>query len=171
MKKNKLIWIVVIILWIFWVIFFNSKFNNNSSSITNNNNSPQEIVKNENSTITQNSTWETNNKSKSLIVYYSETSNTKTVADEIQKQTQSDILKVEAVKTYPKPYKELISVALDELNRNVYPEIKTTISNLKDYDTVYIWYPIRRSHIPRPLATFLRDNNMSEKKNNNFLYT
>ena len=43
------------------------------------------------------------------------------------------------------------------------PEIKTTVDNLDEYDTIYIGYPIWWGTMPMAMFTFIENNNLDGK--------
>ena len=56
---------------------------------------------------------------------------------------------------YPMTYKELTDVAKEEQNQNARPEIKDTLQNFEQYDTIYLGYPIWWGDLPMICYTFL----------------
>lgn len=84
----------------------------------------------------------TESDSKSLVVYFSKTGTTERIANEIKDITGSDIVKIETVTPYPEDYNETVEIAQKEKTEKARPEIKTTVNNLDQYDTIYLGYPI-----------------------------
>ena len=113
--------------------------------------------------------------SKALVVYFSRTGeqyevgviekgNTAIVADMIAEQTNADSFEILPKKdNYPTTYKELTDVAKEEQNNNARPEIKDSISNFDQYDTVYLGYPIWWGDLPMICYTFLESYDFSGK--------
>ena len=82
--------------------------------------------------------------------------NTQYVANLIQEHTGADIFRIEPIKEYNvSDHQALIDDAKEEQNNNTRPEIKDTIDNFNDYDTIFIGYPIWWSDLPQILYTFL----------------
>lgn len=79
---------------------------------------------------------------KSLVVYFSRTGNTKAVAEEIQSLTGSDLVELTTVVPYPSSYDECLAQAQEEQANNARPELSTVVSNMSEYGTVYVGYPI-----------------------------
>ena len=104
--------------------------------------------------------------SKSIVVYFSRTGeqygvgviekgNTAIVADMIVEQTGADSFEIlPKADNYPMTYKELTDVAKEEQNQNARPEIKDTIQDFDQYDTVYLGYPIWWGDLPMICYTF-----------------
>ena len=111
---------------------------------------------------------------KTLIVYYSFTNNTHTIATELQSQTGADLLRIEpaeedldyAANNYA------IGSALIQAIRNApddaasYPAIKPTNINPADYDTIIIGAPLWWSNMAAPLQTFLFQHGSQMKGKN-----
>ena len=91
---------------------------------------------------------------KSLVVYFSHSGNTAYVANEIKKQTGSDIVELVACKAYPKEYKTCTEVALKEKRDRARPHIKYEIE-VSSYDTIYLGYPNWWSSAPMIVFSFL----------------
>lgn len=103
-------------------------------------------------------------KGKTLVLYYSQTGATKSVAEELQRQLGCDIDSIVAVTPYDGDYQATIQRWLQEKNDSVKVEIKPIASNLDDYDTIFLGYPIWGGTYALPMATFLADNNLEGKK-------
>ena len=111
----------------------------------------------------------------SVVVYFSRTGeqyevgviekgNTAIVADAIVEQTGSDSFEIlPKSDNYPVTYKELTDVAKEEQNQNARPEIKDTVQNFEQYDTIYLGYPIWWGDLPMICYTFLESYDFSGK--------
>lgn len=111
---------------------------------------------------------------KILVAYFSRTGeeygvgvitkgNTAVVADAIAEITGADKFEIKTVKAYPQAYRETTDVAKKEQQDNARPEIVGKPENLKDYDTVFLGYPIWWSDLPMAVYTFLENNDFSGK--------
>jgi flavodoxin len=61
---------------------------------------------------------------KKLVLYYSETGSTKTVAEELQKQLNADIEAIEAVKPYSGNFQETMQRGQREMQSGETPALK-----------------------------------------------
>lgn len=103
---------------------------------------------------------------KSVIVYYSFTNNTHTIALELQSQTNADILRIEPAEEgidYAANNYAIGSALIQAIRNNPdraasYPEIKPVDVNLAVYDTVFVGAPLWWSNMAAPLQTFLFHN-------------
>ena len=90
--------------------------------------------------------------------------NTQYVANLIQEHTGADMFRIEAVKQYnTSDHQALIADAQEEQRQDARPEIKDTIQNFEDYDTIFIGYPIWWSDLPQILYTFLESYDFTGK--------
>lgn len=101
---------------------------------------------------------------KALVLYYSETGTTKTVAQEIQKQLNADIESIEAVKPYSGNFQETMQRGQREMQSGETPALKPLKSKIADYDVVFIGYPIWFGTYAMPIATLIKENDFAGKK-------
>lgn len=101
---------------------------------------------------------------KTLVLFYSQTGATRAVAEELQRQLGCDIDSIVCVNPYDGDYGQTIARWMQERNDSVKVEIKPISSNLDEYDTVFLGYPIWGGTYALPLASFLADNGLDGKK-------
>lgn len=80
--------------------------------------------------------------------------NTEYAAKLIKDNTGADIYRIEPKNPYTTNHSDLVSLAKEEQEKDVRPEIKNKISNFDDYDIIYVGYPIWWSDMPQILYTF-----------------
>lgn len=94
-----------------------------------------------------------------LIVYYSLSGNTRSVATGICHQTGGTLLEVKTSTPYPGEYNEILAVARQEIsaidNDGVYPHIETLAANFSSYDIVFICTPLWHGRMATPMQSFL----------------
>lgn len=100
---------------------------------------------------------------KALVLYYSQTGTTKTVAEELQKQLGADIERIEAVKPYSGDFQATIQRGGEELRNGTVPEITPIKSNLAKYEVIFIGYPIWFGTYAMPIATLVKQNDFAGK--------
>ena len=100
---------------------------------------------------------------KSLVLYYSETGTTKTVAQELQKQLGADIESIEAVEPYTGNFQETIQRGQREMQSGETPAIKPLQKKIADYDIVFLGYPIWFGTYAMPIATLVKQNDFAGK--------
>ena len=98
-----------------------------------------------------------------LIVYFSQTGNTETVANIIHDNVGGDIVKLETTEAYPSDYDELVDYAQQEQQGDARPELSTVIENIEQYDTIFLGYPNWWGDMPMAIYTFLDTHDLSGK--------
>ena len=98
-----------------------------------------------------------------LIVYFSQTGNTETVANIIHDNVGGDIVKLETTEAYPSDYDELVDYAQQEQQEDARPELSTVIENIEQYDTIFLGYPNWGGDMPMAIYTFLDTYDLSGK--------
>ena len=98
-----------------------------------------------------------------LIVYYSYTSHTKKIAEDIQKQLQCDILELKPVKAYV-DYDTVVAQEQNNESAKKTPEIENKNLDLSKYDEIILGTPVWWYTIAPVVRTFLKENDLSNKK-------
>ena len=102
-------------------------------------------------------------KQKVLVLYYSQTGTTQTLAEELQKQLDADIERIEAVVPYDGDFQATIERSGEEMKSGEVPEINPIQANLADYDVIFIGYPIWFGTYAMPIATLVKENDFAGK--------
>lgn len=100
---------------------------------------------------------------KKLVLYYSQTSNTKAVAQEFATRLNADIDEILAVEPYNGDFKATIERAAKEREEGVTPDILPLNVEVKDYDIIFLGYPIWFGTYAPPVATFLERTDLQGK--------
>ena len=106
---------------------------------------------------------QTKQTSKVLVLYYSQTSNTKAVATEIAKRLNADIEEIVLVEPYDTAFQATIDRCKADREKGILPEIKPLKSNVADYDWIFIGYPIWFGTYAPPIASLLENVDLSDK--------
>ena len=101
---------------------------------------------------------------KVLVLYYSQTQNTKLVADEIAGRLNADIEEIVAVNPYDGDFEATIQRCIQERQEGVTPEIKPLKADVSKYDVIFIGYPVWFGTYAPPVITFLNNVDLSGKK-------
>lgn len=101
---------------------------------------------------------------KVLVLYYSQTSNTKAVAQEIANKLNADIEEVVAVNPYDGDFKATIDRCMKEREKSITPKIKPVKANIAKYDVIFLGYPIWFGTYAPPIAAWLNKVDLSGKK-------
>lgn len=89
--------------------------------------------------------------------------NTESVAKEIQKQIGGDLFKIQTVRTYPTSHSECSKIAEQEMRENARPELSSHVTNMDNYDMIFVGYPIWWYQEPMAIRTFLEEYDFSCK--------
>lgn len=93
--------------------------------------------------------------SKALIVYLSRTKNTEALAKMVQEKVGGELVALELQRPYPKNYQAIVS-QVDQENEDGYlPPLKTQITDIGQYDIIFVGYPTWDMQLPPPIKSFL----------------
>ena len=112
--------------------------------------------------------------SKSLIIYFSragenysvgkvDKGNTEMIVDYITQVTNIKSFKINPETAYPESYSETIEIARNEKSSNARPKIKDPLTNIDNYDTILLGYPIWHTDLPNIVMTQLELLNFEGK--------
>ena len=101
---------------------------------------------------------------KILVLYYSQISNTKTVAEEIAGRLGADLEEIVPAVAYDKDFQATIDRCLQEREAGIFPEIQPLKADLKAYDIIFLGYPVWFGTYARPLGGLLKAVDLNGKK-------
>lgn len=115
---------------------------------------------------------------KHLVVFYSrkgenhfpdgirsvEKGNTAYAAEYIQSELNADLFEIQSAVPYSANYRECCAQAVAETKAKARPEIKSYISDISGYDTVFVCYPNWCGTAPMCVFTFLEHYDFVGKK-------
>ena len=101
---------------------------------------------------------------KVLVLYYSQTSNTKAVAQEIATRLGADMEEIVAVNPYDGDFQATIDRCMQEREQGTVTEIQPITADLAKYDVIFIGYPVWFGTFAPPVITFLDQTDLSGKK-------
>ncbi len=94
---------------------------------------------------------------KNLVVYYSRSGNTETVAQEISKTVSGQLKKIELIKDIGFAWAAFSSVL------GLKGKIKTNDLNVKDYENIFIGFPVWAGRSSTPINTLLDETDFTGK--------
>ena len=101
---------------------------------------------------------------KVLVLYYSQTGNTKAVAQEIATLLDADIDVIEAAEPYDGDFQATIERCMKDREEGVLPTIQPLKADIASYDVIFIGYPVWFGTYAPPVATLLGQVDLSGKK-------
>lgn len=97
------------------------------------------------------------------VVYFSESGNTKSLAESVANFKDADLFRIEPVEPYPSDYQKSTEVVKYELDNNIVRSIKPVTINVDDYDVFVLLSPTWWHHIAQPLQTWIKSVDLSGK--------
>jgi flavodoxin len=101
--------------------------------------------------------------SKTLIVYYSRTGNTKAVAKLIQEKVGGTLFQIETATPRPSEYQAEVDQNEQEQAGDVLPTLKTAVANFASYDRIFVGAPTWNMALPQAVVTFLNNYDFTGK--------
>lgn len=99
---------------------------------------------------------------KVLIVYYSMSGNTDKVANSIKELTGGDIFSIETVENYARA--DVTDVVKKQISEGYKPKLANSVSNIEQYDTIFIGSPVWWFSVSLPVMSFLSQYDLKSKK-------
>lgn len=96
---------------------------------------------------------------KVLVAYFSYSGTTKNVATALSEKTGGDLFEIAAQDGYSDVYQE----SNREIRNNDRPALTNTVSNMDEYDIVFVGYPVWWHATPAPINTFLESYDLTGK--------
>jgi len=81
----------------------------------------------------------------------------------IQKETGGDLFRIRTKKKYPAGYNKVIDQNHRELDEDYLPELKNKVKNMKQYDVIFIGYPIWAEDVPQAIKSFIKAHDLQGK--------
>lgn len=101
---------------------------------------------------------------RTLIVYFSESGNTRNMATRIHEMTGSYLVEIEMQNPYSDNYSTLLEQAEADLIANARPPLRTRIDNMDWYDTILLGHPNWYASLPMPVLSFLESYDFTGKR-------
>ena len=101
---------------------------------------------------------------KVIVLYYSQTSNTKAVATEIATRLGADIEEIVPTIPFDGDFKATIDRCMQEREQGIVTEIQPLTADMAKYDLIFLGYPVWFGTYAPPIATFLDNVDLSGKK-------
>jgi flavodoxin len=100
---------------------------------------------------------------KVLVAYFSWSGNAKALAGQIAQESGGDLFEIKTVKAYSEVYNECIAEAKQEQDSNARPALSGGVTNMAQYNTVFLCYPNWWGTLPMGVFTFLEAYDFSGK--------
>ncbi len=104
---------------------------------------------------------------KKLVCYFSASGITKKVAEKIAALEESDLFEIEPVEKYTDEdlnWMDKTSRSSVEMhNRSIKPKAKNKVTNIDDYNTIILGFPVWWDLAPTIVNTFIEENDLTNK--------
>lgn len=144
-----------------------NKIANDTEADLENSKVESKITENASQTTESAASAESSTGNNTLVVYFSVTGNTKSIAESIADGLQADIYEIVPKEPYTEAdldYNDNNSRSTLEMNdSSARPEISGTIENFEQYNTIFLGYPIWWGEAPRILDTFVESYDFTGK--------
>ncbi len=101
---------------------------------------------------------------KMLVLYYSQTGNTKAVAVELANKLGADIEEITMVDPYDPDFQATIDRCKKDQEQGILPEIQPVKADIANYDVIFLGFPVWFGTYAPPVTTFLNSADFSGKK-------
>jgi flavodoxin len=104
-----------------------------------------------------------NQRTSILIAYFSWGGNTRGIAQQIQQKIGGELFEIATATPYSSNYNTVLQEAQRDQRAQARPPLRNRVTNMAQYDVVFIGYPNWWATIPMPIATFLESYDFSGK--------
>ena len=101
---------------------------------------------------------------KMLVLYYSQTGNTKAVAEAIANKLGADIEEITMVNPYDPDFQATIDRCKKDQEQGILPEIQPVKADIANYDVIFLGFPVWFGTYAPPVTPFLNSADFSGKK-------
>jgi len=101
--------------------------------------------------------------SRTLVVYFSRSGNTRVVAGLIHRARSTDLFEIRPASAYPEDYEQTVEQARKETESGYRPPLEATVPAIAGYDTVFLGFPIWGTTVPPVVRSFLSAHDLSGK--------
>jgi len=103
-------------------------------------------------------------KPKVLVLYYSQTSMTKAVAECLAEKLGADLEEIVPVEPYSGSFEETIARGREELDNARFPALQPLNSDIASYDVIFLGYPIWFGTYANPIASLIETVDLKGKQ-------
>lgn len=100
---------------------------------------------------------------KKIVVFFSYSNNTRTIAKMIQKKLDCELLEIKTINPYSNDYQTVVDDEHNSEASNFLPEIEKINIDLSKYDTIILGTPVWWYRPAPAIRTFLTQTNLSNK--------
>ncbi|SEI18742.1 Flavodoxin [Rhizobium tibeticum] len=100
---------------------------------------------------------------RTLVAYFSRTGNTRVIAHQIRRAKDAALFEIDPAVPYPEDYEETVAQARRETASGYLPPLRASVREVRQYDAIYLGFPIWGMTAPPVIRSFIRTHDLSEK--------
>lgn len=100
---------------------------------------------------------------KVLVACFSRTGRTMALAQSILAKTGGDFLEIRSAEAYPERYRAAVNQVREDLDRGYLPPLASEVTDLSDYDVIFLGTPVWWGGLSLPVKSFLAAADLSGK--------
>lgn len=100
---------------------------------------------------------------KTMVIYYSQTGQSKRIAEMAAEKLHADLAEIKTVRTYDEDMWKADAQAKAERNAGKFPELEGALPEITSYDTVILGGPVWGQTISNPMLAYMRKTDFSDK--------
>lgn len=89
--------------------------------------------------------------------------NLQVMAQVIEEKTGADVFHILMTEPYDMDYSTMLPVAVEQMNNGEHPSLQENISNLEEYDVIFIGMPVWNAELPPAMQTLFAEHDFSGK--------
>lgn len=93
---------------------------------------------------------------RTLVAFFSRTGNTALVARQIRRARNATLFEIKVARPYPEDYDETVAQAARETRENYLPKLEYLVTDIRQYDEIYLGFPIWGMTAPPVIRSFLQ---------------
>lgn len=105
---------------------------------------------------------------KTMVVYYSQTGQSKRIAEMAAEKLHADLSEIKIARTYDEDMWKADAEAKAERNAGKLPELEGALPEITDYDTVILGGPVWGQTISNPMLAYMRKTDFNGKTVSSF---
>ena len=99
-----------------------------------------------------------------LVVYFSQTGKTRSVAERIAQAAEADVVEIRTEKSYEMSYMATVFTSIREILTKARPKLSMEVPDCQKYDRILIDCPIWCGVVPNAVLTFLDQADLAGKR-------
>lgn len=100
---------------------------------------------------------------KVLVAFFSRSGNTRVIAGQLARAQRADLFEIVPAEAYPEDYRQTVDLAKRQTDAGEEPALRTLVTAIARYPTVFLGFPIWGMTAPPPIRSFLAQHVLTGK--------